>query len=139
MNKQEQDFRELMKNYRGERAPKDFSKRVMDEIYGLEKPVLRQPVFSKWFLTVMGLVLVFIVFAAVWVSPKEVAGGISDQFNGLLEVATSWNSSFFKSASQLIAGFSNTISPLLLVVLFAFLMLLILDSFLQSRKNMVKK
>ncbi|MFV0376052.1 MAG: hypothetical protein ACK5JD_01975 [Mangrovibacterium sp.] len=139
MNKQEQDFRKLMKNYRGDRAPKDFSKRVMGEIYGLEKPVLRQPVFSKWFLTVMGLVFVFIVLTAVSVSPRPVGGGTSAQLDSLLEVATSWNSSFFKSASQLIAGFSNTISPLLLVVLFAFLMLLILDSFLQSRKNMVKK
>ena len=35
MDKQDQQFREIMKNYRPRKAPVDFSKRVMDEIHSL--------------------------------------------------------------------------------------------------------
>lgn len=139
MNKQEQDFKELMKNYRAERAPMDFSKRVMDEIYQVEKLMVQQPVFNKWFLAVMSLVFTFFIGFAIW-GRLSSAPAESDpsQIGQFMQSVTSNDMLAIDSANNTALNLLNSIPPVLLFALFGILLLLILDRILQYRKSLLK-
>ena len=138
MNKQDQDFKELMKNYRGPRAPLDFSKRVMDEIYQVEKLMVQQPVFNKWFLAVMSLVFTFFIGLAIWGGQSASPEADPSRIGQFMQSVTSNDMLAIDSANNTVLSFLSSIPPVLLFALFGILLLLILDRILQYRKNLLK-
>lgn len=138
MNKQEQEFKELMRNYRTERAPLDFSKRVMDEIYQVEKLMAQQPVFNKWFLGLMSLVFTFFIAVAIWGGNPGEPQEDSSKVGQFMQSITEKNSLALDSANHTVANFFNSIPPVLIFALLGILLLLVLDRFLQHRKNVMK-
>lgn len=140
MHKQDKDFKELMKNYRTERAPMDFSKRVMDEIYQLEKLMVQQPVFNKWFLGLMSLAFALFAGLAIWGGGSASPSSETDpsQVGQFMQSLTEKNMLALDSANETVFGFFSAIPPVLLFALLGMLLVLIFDRFLQYRKRMLK-
>lgn len=139
MNKHEQDFKEIVGNYRRERAPLDFSKRVMDEIYQVEKLIKAQPVFNKWFLGIAGIVFLLFAGLAVWGGHDAANEGAPSRVGQAMKSLVSADLPAIDSANRSVVTFFNSVPPVLLFAMVALLLLLLLDRLLQNRKNLMKK
>ncbi len=129
MNKQDQQFRELMQNYRPQRAPVNFSTRVMDQIHALPKFEYK-PVFGKWFLTI------FLSIFAVFVSVVLLLDGSAKPENeapGLLDKLPNANLEVFNEANKEVVGWFTQIPSVLIFALMGIAVLLILDRLLSHR------
>jgi len=119
-----------MKNYRPQKAPVDFSKKVMDQLHDLSVPNAYRPVFGRWFLPFFLGALAVFVSVTVFVSGiSGSAGTTSGLFNKLpktdLQVLDEANRSFVSLFDQ--------IPTVLIFALMGIAMLLILDRILSKR------
>ncbi len=129
MDNQDKQFRELMQNYRPQRAPVNFSKRVMDQIHALPK-IEYKPVFGKWFLTV------FLSVLAGFVAVVLLLGGGGDaarQTPGLLDKLPKAELEVFNEANRSFIGWFEQLPSVLLFALMGIAVLLILDQLLTRR------
>ncbi len=133
MDKRDEKFREMMKNYQPSKAPVDFSKKVMAQINVLEtSTTVYKPVFGKWFIRFMiGGFLAFIVYAisggAAEPSQKpELIGSLMQklpkvEFNGFSQIG--------QHLGELISGIPSVV----IFTLVAATLLLLLDAFILKR------
>ena len=128
MNKQDQQFRGIMKNYRPRKAPVDFSKRVMDEIHSLPVLTKVKPIFGKWFLPLA--VAVLVVFISVtfllWGETGTKPGNLSTTFARLPKA----DLQVLDNASQSFIGWFEQIPVVLVLALAGVIGLLLLDRYL---------
>ncbi|WP_372776846.1 hypothetical protein [Mangrovibacterium sp.] len=136
MNTQDEHFRELMKHYRPQRAPIDFSKRVMDEIHQQVPVVEYKPVFGKWFFKsfvfLFGSLLVYALF-----NGNGEAGSrwrLTDLWNDIPQAE--WN--VLTQLKQDLSGYVDQIPPILILALLAVTILLFLDQIIQYQRNRAK-
>jgi len=128
MNKQEEQFREIMKNYRPRKAPVDFSKRVMDEIHSLPVLTKIKPIFGKWFLPFAATVLVVFVSVTflLWGESGAKSGNSATIFAKLPKA----DLQVLDNANQSFVGWFEQIPMVLVLALAGVIGLLLLDRYL---------
>lgn len=129
MDKQDQQFRELMQNYRPQRAPVDFSKRVMDQIHALPK-IEYKPVFGKWFLTIFLSFFAGFVAVVLFLSGS---GHPATEAPGLLNKLPKVEMEVFNEANKEVVGWFAHLPSVLIFALMGIAVLLILDRLLSRR------
>jgi len=136
MDKQDQQFREIMKNYRPRKAPVDFSKRVMDEIHSLPALTQIKPIFGKWFLPFVAVVLMIFVSVTflLWGESGAKSGNSATIFAKIPKA----DLQILDSANQSFVGWFEQIPMVLVLALAGIIALLLLDRYLgkhyQTRK-----
>ncbi|PTN07519.1 hypothetical protein [Mangrovibacterium marinum] len=134
MNQQDEQFRKLMQNYRPQRAPVDFSKRVMDQIHALPK-LEYKPVFGKWFLTIF--LSVFAGFVAVVLFMSGSARPATEA-PGLLDKVPQVELEVFNEAHKEVLGWLAQLPSVLIFALMVVAVLLVFDHLLNRRMHQRK-
>ncbi|WP_423128150.1 hypothetical protein [Gaoshiqia sp. Z1-71] len=133
MKTQDQQFREMMKSYRPDRAPVDFTKKVMAQIHQQSIVKAYEPVFGRWFLPVLGVLFaVFILYALFGANTAANSGepGLTDML--FSKVPKADLTAVTKTGGQLTGMFSQ-LPSVLVFALGAAALLLLLDWFIQRR------
>lgn len=128
MDNKDQEFKNLMKNYRPEKAPVDFSKKVMDEVYRQEKVTEYKPLFGKWFIHVfVALFTVFVVYAS-WGTSSSNNGS---KITGYLEKLPQADWTALDNIGNSVTSFLGQIPHVFVLALLALTLLLFVDRWLQ--------
>lgn len=134
MNKNDQKFGEMMKNYRPVKAPTGFSTKVMDEIYRQEKVAPYQPVFGKWFIQVfVGAVGLLVLYASWGTSNGQ--GELSRYFRQLPQA----DLEVIENAGQSVKGALSQVPQVLLFALVGVTLLLAVDWFILRQRSKAAK
>ncbi len=72
MEEEDKKFKDLFQAHKPEKAPADFSKKVMNEIFSQVVSKAYRPVFGKWFLPSFGVA--FFIFIAYAISTLDFWG-----------------------------------------------------------------
>ncbi len=127
MEARDQQFRELMKSYKPEKAPVDFTKMVMEQIH-LEKPVREyKPVFGKWFLRTAGAIFAAFIIYASFVTGPAAEGDKTNLVTSLFSRLPKTDLSGVANVGKGITGWMEQFPSVVVFVLFAATLLLILD------------
>ncbi|MCW0481926.1 hypothetical protein [Gaoshiqia sediminis] len=134
METRDKQFREIMKSYRPEKAPVDFTKMVMEEVH--RHPVLGaayEPVFGKWFLRLLGaLFAAFIAYASFSTAPGS-ADAEPSRINSLFSGVPKPDLTGLSAAGENVAGWFGQVPSVVFFALIAATLLLGFDWLLQRR------
>ncbi|WP_163714165.1 hypothetical protein [Mangrovibacterium lignilyticum] len=136
MDTNDQQFRELMQNYRPQRAPIDFTKRVMDEIHQTEIVAEYKPIFGRWFLTIFGALFGgFILYASLNAgSGSSGSNPVAQWFSKVSQA----DSGLLDHVSRSLVGWLDQIPSIFIFALLAIVLLLVLDRFIQNQRKTAK-
>lgn len=130
MDKQDQQFKELMQNYRPRKAPVDFSKKVMDKIHQLPAVRAYKPVFGKWFLHIfMGVLAVFISVVLI----LNGSGTGSGSASGVMDKLPIADLKALDEANRSFVGWFEQIPLVLILAMMGIAVLLIFDTIYSKR------
>ena len=126
-------FKDLMRAYRPEKAPDDFTVSVMNRIYSTKPISEYKPVLNKWFLravyVLFGIFLGYAIFFGQSSASRGEGGGSTwDKVMGYLPTIN------FSVENHLLDTFSN-ISPVYAAIFVAAAVLLLLDQMVMKTRR----
>ena len=133
MKTQDQQFREMMKSYRPERAPVDFTKKVMAQIHQQSIVKVYEPVFGRWFLPVLGVLFVLFILYALLGSDTAASTGKPGLADMLFSKVPKADFTAVANAGDQLTGIFGQLPSVLVFALVAAALLLLLDWFIQRR------
>ena len=129
----DENFKDLMRAYRSEKAPDDFTSVVMNRIFATQPLPEYKPVLNKWFLR--GVYAAFGIFLGYAIFFSQPSTGKSGEVASLWDKMTGYLPTIqFSAENHLLAGLGN-ISPIVGAIFISAALLLMIDQLVMKSKK----